>query len=147
MKLSYFLCIIANVVLIVLGQVLFKLGVGKEGMTFSASGIFSPVYQRIYNFRAFYLRFFNVDLVLCSRQRKLKQGLSGAKPVLCSYGSGVGGVFQRKSRNKKYNRTGAYNFGRCFFGKRIEKLAYIQCILYKMDIFTLFIQKSLTNTA
>ena len=40
MKLSYFLCIIANVVLIVLGQVLFKLGVGKEGMTFSVSGIF-----------------------------------------------------------------------------------------------------------
>lgn len=39
MKISYFLCIIANVALVVLGQVLFKIGVSKEGMTFSAAGI------------------------------------------------------------------------------------------------------------
>lgn len=47
MKLSYFFCIIANVVLVVLGQVLFKIGVGKEGMTFTLSGIFK-VFTNIY---------------------------------------------------------------------------------------------------
>lgn len=47
MKLSYFFCIIANVVLVVLGQVLFKIGVVKEGMTFTLSGIFK-VFTNIY---------------------------------------------------------------------------------------------------
>ncbi|UKI37866.1 MAG: hypothetical protein L6V93_07450 [Clostridiales bacterium] len=123
-----------------------KLGVGKEGMTFFRKRNFFRLFTNGYIiFRAFFTYVFSTLIWFYVLDNvNLSKGLSGAKPVLCSYGSGVGGVFQRKKVGiKSIIGLVLIISGVVFFGKRIEKLAYIQCILYKNGyFFTLFIQKA-----